>query len=409
MTTRISLDELNQRFTERGSTWGLRAPFDQAKKYNPAFNVDEHLKQIPQAYLNSLVSLNLAMQKGAFYEIDEYKIGMLARRFAPVLVFDSKEKQDVQLGNLKGYLKALFSKQYALVKDDPSEKYKKFVESWIENPTPKQFLQFLNVLTDHGKTALPLDFFQESLKAEKFILDLPSSLQIYTNFIPGEECAVIQYYTFYPTNDQNRFFTFLSKVISCVSKILPNLTKYESVSFHLADWERADVYIRKTGGGFEQIAMTYPGHGAANIHKTEQLGKEVFVGQGGHPMRPSSFPIDLMFDNCDGRGSALDLSDRAVSFIPISLHHLLTSDSLETRCLTSVIRHGPGSCPKSAILQRFYAASPASLEYIRLNKAWQPDQPIVGCLWRLRHPATADLNVPAWDPSFFKIWEGGVC
>lgn len=401
MTFDISLKILQESFLGKATNWGFRDPFDLVKQSDSTFDVDAELARVPKVYLQNLVSLDLAIQHaGEMYTIKEKNIEELTRHFAPVLVFDSKEKQAAHLGNLTNYLIVLFTKQYALVKENPPEKYKKFVKTWKENPTPEEFLAFLNELTDSGETTFPSSFFDISLKEDEFSFPLPERPKVYVNWISGKDNAVIQYYTFYPTNDENRFFKCLSKIVACVGKIFPFLKKYQSVDFHLADWERIEVYIKKNGNEFKQTAMTYVGHGKANIHELGNVAhKKVFVAEGGHATRPSPFAIDCMCDNCDGRGKSIDLADESVQFVPMSLHHLLLGNDLETRCLTSVIRHGPEPCPKSAIFQRSYAVTPNILEFIRLNKAWQPTQPVVGAIWKREHPALPDPNVAAWDPS----------
>jgi hypothetical protein len=396
----VSLTTFNQEFEERGKDFGFRASLNQAKKDDPNFNIEDQLDKIPQNYLQHLASLGLATQGSDVYEIDEAKIDQLARRFAPILTFDSRDKQVDQLGNLTSYLIALFSAQYQLVKDNPPEKYEKFVQYWKENPTEEQFLQFLNQLTDNGKNILDANFFQETLQTKELSLKAPSHPKVYLNCIPSDQNKVVmQYWMFYPKNDQNRLLGLVSKIIGCAAKIWPSLKKYQTIGAHLGDWERVDVYLEKEGDHFKKIGTTYAGHGKLNIHKTEDSSdRTVFVAQGGHATCPSSFPINLALDQCDGKGKSLNLADRDIQLIPMSLHHLLEGKSLEAKCLSLILKHGPKGSPDSMPFQKFYVEDASRLEFVRLNKAWQPNQPIIGWLWRLIHPARPDPRIPAWNP-----------
>lgn len=400
MTVEVSLDSFEENFEVKGVHFGLRVPLDQAHIYNRHFDVQGKLKTIPSMYLENLHSLDLATKEGDLYTINQSKLGELARRFAPILVFDSKEKQAGQLGNLTAYLMALFSRQYELVKENPPEAYKEFVACWKENPSRKEFLHFLNRFTENGKNKVPSNFFQKEMKTLELQLETPARREIYVNFIPGKETAVIQYYTFYPISDQNRFFSFIGKMCSAIGKVLPVFKKYAGVSFHLGDWEGVDVYIKKGDKGFVPVGITYSGHGRANIHKTTlPANNEVFVIQGGHATRPAASICDLMFDNCDGKGERIDLHDKSTKFVQISLHNLLFAKTLEQKCLAWVPGHGPGGFPGSILFHKAYAADPAFLEYVRLDKAWQPTQPIIGKLWRLEYPAVPNPQVPVWVPS----------
>lgn len=388
--------EFQKIFKDKGNRCRTSTALDLAQKVGTLSSSEREAfeTKLPTTYLQNLLSLNMASEQGeGSLQIDENRIHQIARTMAPTLIFDSKEKTPFPQ-EMTPYLFRLF-KEELKIKNNKTPWH-----SIWEKHSPQDlaaFQAFLQDLTKNGEKPLSSDFFDPRLKNLKFPSDEPAI--VYVNLIPGNEKVIIQYYFFFPRNDQNTYFQRISKATSCFHRCFPSL---QNLSYHDLDLESVWVYATKEETGtFRRRAVTYLGHGKNAIHLTEErkLTAPIYICEGSHATRPYR-GSDMLLDRCDGKGNIIRLANETqVHFEYISLHNMLFDPrSFPVFLLQSVLKNSPQRAPKPPTQGRFWACLPEHLEYLRL--ANRPRQAIIGKIWDKRYPRepnrffSASLDLP---------------